>query len=176
MRKKKTTRKRKDEQPDAAREDATFGSEDDQAAASVTIEEDSPSVESAGSEPIERATTKDVTPQRKGGGLIAWLALFAAILALLALSIDFFGDRSSAVDSRADDAHQTGPGSSKLRTSKPSAANRYRPSLSSAEASACAGPLSANWAALAERDRWTDWPPVPIKPHGMRDLRRLRFS
>jgi len=104
MSEKKTTRNRKNEQPDAATADASFDSEDHQADKSVANEEDSSGVESAGAEPIEHSKTRDVTPQGKGGGLIAWLALFAAILALVAFSIGFFGDRGSAVDSRADDA------------------------------------------------------------------------
>lgn len=104
MSQKKTTRKKKDDQADAATEDATFDSEDEQAAESATIEEESSSVESASPEPSVQATTQYVAPQKKGGGLIAWLALFAAMLALVAFGIDVLGDRSTAGDSRADDA------------------------------------------------------------------------
>ena len=104
MSKKKTTRKQKDEQPDAAAEDATFAKTDDQSDASATIEADKPGAESSGSESFEHATSPDATQPGKGGGLIAWLALFAAVLALLAFSIDIFGDRRSADDSRADAA------------------------------------------------------------------------
>ena len=104
MSKKKTSRNQKDKQPDAAAADASFDNEDDRADESVTIEEDSPGVEAAAAAPAERAPTPDVTPQRQGGGSIAWLALFAASLALVAFSIDFFGDRRAAANGRADDA------------------------------------------------------------------------
>ncbi len=104
MSKKKATSKKKTGQAKATTEDATFESVEGQPAASDTIEEESASPESASPEPSIQATTADVVPQKKGGGLIAWLALFAAVLALIAFGVDFVGDRGAAGDSREDDA------------------------------------------------------------------------
>ena len=104
MSKKKATSKKKAGQAKATTEDATFESVEGQPAASDTIEEESTSPESTNPEPSIQATTADVAPQKKGGGLISWLALFAAVLALIAFGVDFVGDRGAAGESREDDA------------------------------------------------------------------------
>jgi len=104
MSKKKTTSNKKASQAKAATEDATLEFVEDQPAAAETIGAESSSVESASPEPPDQVTTPDVTPQKNGGGLVAWLALGAALLALAALGVDFIGDRSAAGDSRENAA------------------------------------------------------------------------
>ncbi len=104
MSKKKATSKKKTGQAKATTDDATFESVLEQPAASDTIEEKSASPESASPEPSIQAATADVAPQKRGGVLIAWIALFAAVLALVAFGVDFVGDRGAAGQSREDDA------------------------------------------------------------------------
>jgi uncharacterized protein HemX len=105
MSKKKTTSKKKTGQAKATTEDATFESVEDQPVASETLEKDSASAETASTEPSVQAPTPDVSPGKSGGGFIAWLALIAAILALVAFGVDFVGDRGAAGESREDDPH-----------------------------------------------------------------------
>jgi uroporphyrin-3 C-methyltransferase len=104
MSKKKATSKKKSGRPEAATEDATFESVEDQPAAADTLEEETAIPEAASREPSVQATTPDEAPQKRGRGFIAWLALLAAILALLAFAVDFVGDRSTAGESREDGA------------------------------------------------------------------------
>ncbi len=104
MSKKKTTSKKKGGQAKAATEDATFESVADQPAASESVAEEGSGVESARPDPSIRITTPEDASQKKGGGFIAWLALFAAVLALAAFGVDFLGDRGAAGDSREDAA------------------------------------------------------------------------
>ena len=104
MSKKKATSKKKTGQAKATTEDATFESVLEQPAAAEAIEEESASPESTNPEPSVQAETADAATQKKGGGLIAWLALFAAVLALVAFGVDFVGDRGTAGESREDDA------------------------------------------------------------------------
>jgi len=104
MSKKKATSKKKTGQAKATTEDATFESVEEQPAAPDTIEAESASPKSASPEPSIQAATADMAPQKKGGGLIAWLALFAAVLALVAFGVDFVGDRGTAGESREVDA------------------------------------------------------------------------
>jgi len=70
---------------------------------SATIEKDQQTKQATASEPVKRVKKAAVTPQGKGGNLIAWLALCMAFLALVAFGIDFIGDRRAADDNRADD-------------------------------------------------------------------------
>ena len=104
MSKKKATSKKITGQAKATTEDATFESVLEQPAAAEAIEEESASPESTSPEPSVQTETADVATQKKGGGLIAWLALFAAVLALVAFGVDFVGDRGTAGESREDDA------------------------------------------------------------------------
>ncbi len=104
MSKKKTTSKKKGGQAKAATEDATFESVPDQPAASESVEEEGSGVKSARPDPSIRITTPEDASQKKGGGFVAWLALFAAVLALAAFGVDFLGDRGAAGDSREDAA------------------------------------------------------------------------
>ena len=104
MSKKKTTSKKKGGQAKATTEDATFESVLDQPAASESVEEESSGVESARPDPSIQITTPEDASQKKGGGFVAWLALFAAVLALAAFGVDFLGDRGAAGDSREDAA------------------------------------------------------------------------
>lgn len=104
MSKKKTTSKKKTGQAKATAEDATFESVDEQPAAADTVAEESASPESVSPEPAAHATTADEVSQKRGGGFVAWLALFVAIVALVAFSIDFMGDRRAAGDIREDAA------------------------------------------------------------------------
>jgi len=104
MSKKKTTSKKKTGQAKATTEDATFEGVLDQPVGSKSVGEESSGMESASPEPSIQVTTPEATPQKKSGGLVAWLALVAAILALAAFGVDFFGDRGAAGDSREDAA------------------------------------------------------------------------
>ncbi len=104
MSKKKTTSKKKGGQAKATTEDATFESVLNQPAASESVVEESSGVESARPDPSIQITTAEDTSQKKGGGFVAWLALFAAVLALAAFGVDFLGDRGAAGDSREDAA------------------------------------------------------------------------
>jgi len=104
MSKKKTTSKKKGGQAKATTEDATFESVLDQPVGAKSVGEESSGVESARPDPSIQITTREVASQKKGGGFVAWLALFAAILALAAFGVDFLGDRGAAGDSREDAA------------------------------------------------------------------------
>jgi uroporphyrin-3 C-methyltransferase len=104
MSKKKTTSKKKTGQAKATTEDATFESVPEQPAAPDTAKEESAPPEPASSETPEQAKTATVAPQKKGGGFVAWLALIAAVLALVAIGVDFLRDRGAASDDREDDA------------------------------------------------------------------------
>lgn len=104
MSKKKTTSKKKTGQAKATNEDATFEGVLDQPVGSKSVGEESSGMESASPEPSIQVTTPEATPQKKSGGLVAWLALFAAVLALAAFGVDFFGDQGAAGDSREDAA------------------------------------------------------------------------
>jgi uroporphyrin-3 C-methyltransferase len=103
MSKKKKTSKKETGQAEATTEDATFESVLDQPSAAETIEKESASPESASPEPFIEATTADVEPQKRGGGFVAWLALIAALLALVAFGVDFFVDRGATGDDREND-------------------------------------------------------------------------
>lgn len=104
MSKKKTTSKKKTGQAKATTENATFEGVLDQPVGSKSVGEESSGMESASPEPSIQVTTPEATPQKKSGGLVAWLALVAAVLALAAFGVDFFGDRGAAGDSREDAA------------------------------------------------------------------------
>ena len=104
MSKKKTTSKKKGGQAKATTEDATFESVLDQPVGAKSVGEESSGVESARPDPSIQITTPEDASQKKGGGFVAWLALFAAILALAAFGVDFLGDRGAAGDSREDAA------------------------------------------------------------------------
>lgn len=104
MSKKKTTSKKKTGQAKATTEDATFEGVLDQPVGSKSVGEESSGMESASPEPSIQVTTPEATPQKKSGGLVAWLALVAAVLALAAFGVDFFGDGGAAGDSREDAA------------------------------------------------------------------------
>ena len=104
MSKKKATSKKKSGQAEVITEDATFESVNEQPAAADSIAEKSASPASAGPERSTRESAAAAVPQKRGGGLVAWLALIAAILALLAFGVDFVGDRSAAGDNREDAA------------------------------------------------------------------------
>ena len=102
MSKKKATSKKKGVQAEATTEDATFESVIEQPAAADSTAEKGASPASAKPEPSMRESAAEAVPQKSGGGLVAWLALIAAILALLAFGVDFVGDRSAAGDNRED--------------------------------------------------------------------------
>ena len=104
MSKKKATSKKKSGQAEATTEDATFESVIEKPVAADSIAEKSASPASARPEPSMRESATEAVPQKSGGGLVAWLALIAAILALLAFGVDFVGDRSAAGDNREDAA------------------------------------------------------------------------
>ena len=104
MSKKKTTSKKKGGQAKATTEDATFESVLDQPVGAKSVGEESSGVESARPDPSIQITTPEEASQKKGGGFVAWLVLFAAILALAAFGVDFLGDRGAAGDSREDAA------------------------------------------------------------------------
>ncbi len=104
MSKKKTTSKKKTGQAKATTEHATFEGVLDQPVGSKSVGEESSGMESASPEPSIQVTTPEATPQKKSGDLVAWLALVAAVLALAAFGVDFFGDRGAAGDSREDAA------------------------------------------------------------------------
>lgn len=104
MSKKKATSKKKSGQAEVITEDATFESVNEQPAAADSIAEKSASPVSAGPERSTRESAAAAVPQKRGGGLVAWLALIAAILALLAFGVDFVGDRSAAGDNGEDAA------------------------------------------------------------------------
>ena len=102
MSKKKATSKKKGGQAEATTADATFESVDEQPAAAASIAEKSAIPASARPELSTHESAAETVPQKGGGGLVAWLALIAAIIALLAFGVDFFGDRSAAGDNRED--------------------------------------------------------------------------
>lgn len=104
MSKKKSSKKKKDPKAEAAAEDATFESVEDQPAQPEIAEEEIPAAEPLSAEPDEPAGPQSEAPRRTGGGFVAWLALVAAILALVAFAWDFIGDRRAAGDSLEDDA------------------------------------------------------------------------
>ena len=104
MSKKKTISKKKAGPAKATTQDATFESVEEQPAAADTVEEESASPESISPEPAAHATTADEVSQKRGGGFVAWLALFMAIVALAAFGIDYMDDRRDAGDSREDAA------------------------------------------------------------------------
>ncbi|TDJ35939.1 MAG: hypothetical protein E2O53_04955 [Gammaproteobacteria bacterium] len=104
MSKKKTTSTKKTGQAKTTTEDATFENREDQPAASESVEKISSSMESAGPELSIPVTAPEAAQQKKSGGFVAWLALFAALLALAAFGVDFLGDRGAAGDNREDAA------------------------------------------------------------------------
>ena len=105
MSKKKTTSKKKDRKAEATAEDATFETAEEQPAQPEIAEEEDPSPESVTPDPAAEVQRDDTSPQKKSGGFVAWLALTAAILALVAFGIDFIGNRITAGESReVDDA------------------------------------------------------------------------
>ena len=104
MSKKKATSKKKSVQAEATTEDATFESVIEQPAAADSTAEKIASPASAKPEPSMRESAAAAVPQKSGGGLVAWLALIAASLALLAFGVDFVGDQSTAGDNREDAA------------------------------------------------------------------------
>lgn len=104
MSKKKTTSTKKTGQAKTTTEDATFENKEDQPAASESVEKISSSLESAGPELSIPVTAPEAAQQKKSGGFVAWLALFAALLALAAFGVDFLGDRGAAGDNREDAA------------------------------------------------------------------------
>lgn len=104
MSKKKTTSTKKTGQAKTTTEDATFENKEDQPAASESVEKISSSMESAGPELSIPVTAPEAAQQKKSGGFVAWLALFAALLALAAFGVDFLGDRGAAGDNREDAA------------------------------------------------------------------------
>jgi hypothetical protein len=93
MSKKKSSKKKKDPKAEAAAEDATFESvedqpaqPEDQPAQPEIAEEEIPAAEPLSAEPDEPAGPQSEAPRRTGGGFVAWLALVAAILALVAFA------------------------------------------------------------------------------------------
>jgi uroporphyrin-3 C-methyltransferase len=104
MSKKKTTRKKKSAEAEAATADATFETVEEESVPPDTTEEESPEPEAAGSEPVIQPETSDAPTQTRGGGFVAWLALVAAILALVAFALDFMRDRGAADENLEDDA------------------------------------------------------------------------
>ena len=104
MSKKKATSKKKSVQAEATTEDATFESVIEQPAAADSTAEKIASPASAKPEPSMRESAAEAVPQKSGGGLVAWLALIAASLALLAFGVDFVADQSTAGDNREDAA------------------------------------------------------------------------
>ncbi len=104
MSKKKTTSTKKTGQAKTTTEDATFENKEDQPAASESVEKISSSMKSAGPELSIPVTAPEAAQQKKSGGFVAWLALFAALLALAAFGVDFLGDRGAAGDNREDAA------------------------------------------------------------------------
>ncbi len=106
MSKKKTTRKKKGAETDIAAKDATFETVEEEPVPPETAVEESPDPEpdAVSSEPAEQAETSEALPQKSGGGFVAWLALIAAILALVAFGYDFIGDRRAADYSQEDEA------------------------------------------------------------------------
>ena len=95
MAKKKSTKK-KDDAASAVGDDATFENTGHQQAESAAA--DIPA-----SEPYEREESRTITSGKRDSGLVAWLALFVAVLALIAFGVDFVGDRSAAGDARDED-------------------------------------------------------------------------
>ena len=95
MARKKTTKK-KDDAASAVTDDATFDSTEDQQAESVA--NDVPASES-----FDRDASRSMTPEKRNSGLVAWLAMFVATLALVAFGIDFVRDRNVAVESGVED-------------------------------------------------------------------------
>ena len=104
MSNKKKTSKKKTGKAKATTEDATLEIVEDQPATVESPGEEIPSVEATSREPSVQVSASDAAPQKKSGGFVAWLALIAAMLALVAFGIDFMGDRSAALDSRNDGA------------------------------------------------------------------------
>ena len=95
MSKKKTSTKKDDEHAEVATEDATFGSVEEEAAAPDARDEDVRSTEPQDVEPM---------PQKRSGGFVSWLALIAAVVALVAIGLDFVRDRAAAGDTAESDA------------------------------------------------------------------------
>lgn len=95
MSKKKTTAKKDDEQAEVAGEDATFESVEEEPAAPEVPDEDERSAE-----------PPDVAPkqQKSSSGLVAWLALLVAVIALAAIGMDYLRDRAAADDTVESDA------------------------------------------------------------------------
>jgi uroporphyrin-3 C-methyltransferase len=101
---KKKTGKKNDSRAEIAAEDATFEAVAEEPAGSETADTETASADPLNSEPAAQVETDYAAPRKAGGGYVAWLALIAAILALVAIGLDFFGDRRAAGDSREDDA------------------------------------------------------------------------
>lgn len=99
--KKKTTKK--DEQAEVAGEDATFDSVEEESAAPEIAEDESHGKQGS-PETSEREVTGEKGRQKGGSGFVAWLALLAAVVALLAIGMDFLRDRTAADDSLENDA------------------------------------------------------------------------
>jgi uroporphyrin-3 C-methyltransferase len=104
MSKKKTSKKKKNAKAEAAAKDATFETVEEEPEPPQDLGEESTEPEPARSEPAMQDETTGAVAQKRGGGFIAWLALIAAILALVASGFDFVRDRSAAGDSLDNDA------------------------------------------------------------------------
>lgn len=96
MARKKTTKKKNDA-AEAMADDATFENTEEQQA--PPADADMPASES-----VEQETSRRMTSEKRKSGLVAWLALFVALLSLVAFGIDFVRDRNAAVDNEEDDA------------------------------------------------------------------------
>ncbi len=95
MSKKKTTAKKDDEQAEVAGEDATFESVEEEPATPEVPDEDVRSAEPSHVEPKQ---------QKSSSGLVGWLALLVAVIALAAIGMDYLRDRAAADDTVESDA------------------------------------------------------------------------
>jgi len=108
MSKKKATSDKTDERARDGEEDATFDDDDTQVSGPVTTEEDGQRVETADSGPAAESRMPDVAPQRSGSAVVAWLALFTSILALIVFGVSVLDNIGSADDDgRANNAAVT---------------------------------------------------------------------
>lgn len=137
--KKSSSKKKEDKQADAAVDDATFDSVEDEPPAAGPDENDKVNAEPVSEESPAQEAAIDSSPRKKGAGFVAWLALFAAFVALAGTGYDFMRDRMVADESREDDAAIAGVASS---------VRALRDSVASLEQNVDA--LSGE---LAERDR-----------------------
>ncbi len=91
MSKKKKTANVKEEQTEGSNEDASFDSVPEEPAASA-IPDKEPEV----SDPSATQRPVEAMPRKRGGGLVAWLGLLAAVAALAAVGWDYLRDRATA--------------------------------------------------------------------------------